>query len=124
MQLYFVVCPKIDISKLCAPLGPVNVLTEKFPNTVKRPLSELISVKNVIRIIGLNSYPRKKNIVTDLTVLQIWTLLINGPVRISALLRNGFPNTRDRNINLLLRNVYKQNAYFRGNEYCQLLTVS
>jgi hypothetical protein len=33
-------------------------------------------------------------------------------------LRNDFPNTRgQRNINPLLGNVHKQNAYFRGNEY-------
>jgi hypothetical protein len=29
-----------------------------------------------------------------------------------------FEYTGQRNINPLLRDVYKQNAYFRGNEYC------
>jgi hypothetical protein len=33
-------------------------------------------------------------------------------------LRHGFPNTwGQRKINPLLCNVYKQNAYFHGNEY-------
>jgi hypothetical protein len=36
--------------------------------------------------------------VTDLMVLQIWMLLLNGRVWISALLRNDFPNTWDREI--------------------------
>jgi hypothetical protein len=61
--------------------------------------------------------------VTDLTVLQIWTLLLNGRVRISSLPTQRFSDyTGQRNINPLPRNVYKQNAYFRGNEYCQLLS--
>jgi hypothetical protein len=37
-------------------------------------------------------------IVTDLTILQISTLLFNDRGRILALLRNGFPNTWDREI--------------------------
>jgi hypothetical protein len=50
-------------------------------------------------------------IVTDLTVLQIWTLLLNGRVRISAFPTQRFSEyTGHRNINPLLRNVYKQNA--------------
>jgi hypothetical protein len=59
-------------------------------------------------------------IATDLTVLQIWTLLLNGRVRISVLPTQRFSEyTGQRNINPLLRNVYKQNAYFRGNEYIE-----
>jgi hypothetical protein len=47
-------------------------------------------------------------------------LLLNGRVRIPA-----FPTQRSseytghRNINPLLRNVYKQNACFRGNKYIE-----
>jgi hypothetical protein len=51
-------------------------------------------------------------------------LLLNGRVRAWRLLRNDFSeytgpekDERHRKINPLLRNVYKQNAYFRGNEY-------
>jgi hypothetical protein len=63
------------------------------------------------------------NIVTDFTIFQIWMLIFNGWVRISVFLCNGFPfeYTRQRNINPLLCNVNKQNPYFLGNEYCQLL---
>jgi hypothetical protein len=46
-------------------------------------------------------------------------MLLNGRVRISALPTQRFSEyTEQRNINPLLRNIYKQNAYFRGNEYC------
>jgi hypothetical protein len=67
-----------------------------------------------------NTYISQKYcIMTDLTVLEIWTLLLNGRVRIPAFPTQWFPEyTGQRNINPLLRNVYKQNAYFRGNEYC------
>jgi hypothetical protein len=51
-------------------------------------------------------------------------LLLNGRVWTWNLLRNHFSeytgpekDERQRKINPLLRNVYKQNAYFRGNEY-------
>jgi hypothetical protein len=55
----------------------------------------------------------------DLTVLQMRTLLLNGRVRISAFPTQRFSEyTGQRNMNPFLRNVYKQNAYFRGNEYC------
>jgi hypothetical protein len=49
LQLYFVVCHKIDVCKLCASLGPVNALIETFLNAVKLRLSEL--VRNVVWII-------------------------------------------------------------------------
>jgi hypothetical protein len=69
-------------------------------------------------ILGCESHETHYHIVTDLTVLQIWTLLLNGRVRIWVLLTQRFSEyTGQRKTNPLLRNVYKQNAYFRGNEY-------
>jgi hypothetical protein len=53
-------------------------------------------------------------------------LLLNGRVRTWRLLRNDFSeytgpekDERQRKINPWLRNVYKQNAYFRGNIYIE-----
>jgi hypothetical protein len=47
-------------------------------------------------------------------------LLLNGRVRIPAFPTQRFSEyTGQRNINPLLRNFYKQNAYFRGNEYIE-----
>jgi hypothetical protein len=63
--------------------------------------------------------PLLRNDLPKCAVHQMWTLLLNGRARISALpTQRFFEYTGQININPLLRDIYKQNAYFRGNECC------
>jgi hypothetical protein len=102
---------KINSNTKCNRMLKHNTITFSLFSSWNRAFFEkLIFAKLVRKIV---------DIVTDLTVLQIWTLLINGRVRISAFPTQRFSDyTGQRNINPLLRNVCKQNTYFRGNEYC------
>jgi hypothetical protein len=49
---------------------------------------------NFIPFLDSNTEWTHFNIVTDLAILQIWTLILNDRVRIWRLLRNDFPNRR------------------------------
>jgi hypothetical protein len=47
----------------------------------------------------------------------MWTLLLRPGTDLASPTQRFSEHTGQRNINPLLRNVYKQNAYFRGNEH-------